>query len=459
MKIVLANPPVVYSNSATPKNDFRFREFVISRKLWRLKGFPRFYHFMNHCFGPGKGVRYGVRAGSRWPFTLGAPTEYAPYPFIMGYTAAVLAERGFDVELMDAVACGEVNYRRFLERIRRARPDIVLLECSTPTIVIDLWFAQKVADFAEVALAGPHLVHDAEKTAFENRHIKYFLKGEYILSALRMMEKRTGGIYDSEIVKDLDDIPFAYRNFEESLLYYDPSMPTPRPQLQIYASKGCPFKCTYCLWPHTMYRGNVALRSPDKVAEEIRLCVEKQNYRSIFFDDDTFNLGDDRISALCDHLKRIGLPWTMMGRLDCSPLWLFDKMIDCGCVGMRFGIETFDAEVSRKIKKGLKAEDVKSVLRYLCNTYPRLMLHVTMMKNLPGQTRAIHERDMEILSDMGFSLTNPYRSYQLSSCVPFPGTALYADIVKRYGMEGLSDHKMYDGSQEGFNQMMERLYD
>jgi radical SAM superfamily enzyme YgiQ (UPF0313 family) len=149
----------------------------------------------------------------------------------------------------------------------------------------------------------------------------------------------------------------------------------------------------------------------------------------------------------------------MMGRLDCSPLWLFDKMIGCGCVGMRFGIETFDAEVSRKIKKGLKAEDVKSVLGYLCKTYPRLMLHVAMMKNLPGQSRSSQERDMEILKAMDFSAFNPYRSYQLSSCVPFPGTALYRDVLKKYSMEEISDPRMYDGFSEGFPQMMEHLYD
>jgi radical SAM superfamily enzyme YgiQ (UPF0313 family) len=385
--------------------------------------------------------------------------DAAPYPFMMGYTAALLSKKGFEVELMDAIAYGESDYQRFFQRIQRANPDIVLLECSAPTLDVDLWCAKKISVFADVALAGSHLLSDALRIAQENTYIKYFLKGEYILSALHMLESGKNGIYESQIVEDIDAIPFAFRDFPESTLYYEPTMPTAKPQLQIYASKGCPFKCTYCLWPHTMYQGKVSLRSPAKVAEEIRLCVEKQNYKSILFDDDTFNLGDDRISELCDHLKQIGLPWTMMGRLDCSPLWLFDKMIGCGCVGMRFGIETFDAEVSRKIKKGLQVEDVKSVLDYLCKTYPQLMLHVTMMKNLPGQSRSSHERDMEILKTMGFSVSNRYRSYQLSSCVPFPGTALYEDVLKKYGREELFDSKIYDGANEGFLQMMEHLYD
>ena len=144
-------------------------------------------------------------------------------------------------------------------------------------------------------------------------HITYLLKGEYILSTLKMARSQQPGIYESEVVTDLDSIPFPFRDYRVSTKYFDPTMPTPRPQLQIYGSKGCPFKCTFCLWPQTMYQGKVALRKPEKIAEEIRYCVEKYGYQSIFFDDDTFNLGTERISRLCDELKQIGLPWTRWG--------------------------------------------------------------------------------------------------------------------------------------------------
>ena len=118
-----------------------------------------------------------------------------------------------------------------------------------------------------------------------------------------MVSERRAGIYDCEILEDLDSIPFPFRNYPEGTLYFDCTMPTPQPQLQIYGSKGCPFKCSYCLWPQTMYKGRVSLRRPEKIAEEIRQSVAEQGYKSIFFDDDTFNMGNERISVLCDHLK------------------------------------------------------------------------------------------------------------------------------------------------------------
>jgi radical SAM superfamily enzyme YgiQ (UPF0313 family) len=197
-----------------------------------------------------------------------------------------------------------------------------------------------------------------------------------------------------------------------------------------------------------MYNGKVALRDPKKIAEEIKLCVQKYGYKSIFFDDDTFNLGDQRISKLCDELKEIGLPWTMMGRLDCSPIWLYDKMVESGCVGMRFGIETFNHHVLERINKGIERVDFLRILSYICKTYPTLMIHVTMMKDLPGQTEEIHQNDMDILHSLNFHNNSPFRSYQIASCVPFPGTQLYKELEKKYGTEFLKDFSKYDGAQK-----------
>lgn len=69
-----------------------------------------------------------------------------------------------------------------------------------------------------------------------------------------------------------------------------------------------------------------------------------------------------------------------------------------------------------------------------------------MMKDLPGQTEEIHRLDMDILRDMGFSTRNSYRSYQLSSCAPFPGTKMYEDLVKDKNTN-LQDYSRYDGGQ------------
>src|SRR5262249_2675646 len=178
--------------------------------------------------------------------------------------------------------------------------------------------------------------------------------------------------------------------------YRDPSMNTPRPQLTVSTSRGCPFKCTYCQWPKVMNNGQYRNRQPEFVLEEIRSVIQRyksqaitlsnlirnarvnfENFRmhrsqvlssgkdallggggriqSIFFDDDTWNIGTGRIRELCKGLKEINLPWTMMGRIDTSSLELYEFMVDSGCVGMRFGIESFNQRLLDNTKKHLDA--------------------------------------------------------------------------------------------------------
>jgi Fe-S oxidoreductase len=444
MKILFVNPPVIRFGTDSPEHDPRLRSLLFRMKL-AGRHFPILYRFFDRL-GIGRDARFGVRAGSRWPWTMDVPHGGPPYPFIMGYAAGLLRHEGFDVNIIDAVADEDYSYRHFIDNVRKEHADIVVIECSTPTIDIDLWMAKEISAFTKVALAGPHLRSNDQEIEKDCPSITFLLEGEYIQSVLKMARTQQPGIYESEVVTDLDALPFPFRDYPAATKYFDPTMPTLRPQLQVYGSKGCPFKCTFCLWPQTMYEGKVAFRKPEKIAEEIRYCVEKYGYKSIFFDDDTFNVGTERISRLCDELKTIGLPWTMMGRLDCSPDWLYDKMVDSGCVGMRFGIETFDLNILKRINKGIERVDFRKTLEHLSDAYPDLFLHVTMMKDLPGQTEEIHNNDMKILHDLGFSPKNMRRSYQLSACAPFPGTKMYEDLVKEKG-ELLNDFSRYDGGQ------------
>jgi radical SAM superfamily enzyme YgiQ (UPF0313 family) len=449
MKVLFVNPPVIRSGSSSAKNDFKIEGTILKPEYRRYKGVSLIFSMLKKL-GFGKEFRYGVRAGSRWPWTTNVPHHGAPYPFFMGYAAALIQLDGHSVNIIDSVADEEYDYDRFITKVKGETPDLIVLECSTPTIDIDMWLAKKMAEIADVAVAGPHFstAEIVRDTQADHPYIKYILKGEYIYGVQELVRKLEPGVYETRVVTDLDSIPFPFRNYPAAVKYFDPTMPTRKPQLQIYGSKGCPFKCTFCAWPQLMFQKKVSLRAPEKIAEEIRDAVKLNGYKSIFFDDDTFNMGTDRVSKLCEHLKAIGLPWTWMGRLDISPEWLYDKMVDSGCVGMRFGIETFDHGVLKNVKKGIERKDFRAVLEHITRKHPHLMIHLTMMKDMPGQTVEVHENDMKILKDLGYSVDNPRRSYQLSTCAPFPGTEMYNDLVGEHGKEAMDEFNLYDGGKD-----------
>jgi len=453
MKVIFANPPFMRYNGEvvtdfSVEKDIRIRVLRLVAKVDSRNVFKRLYNFLVFEFGK---LRFGQRAGSRWPFAAKRPFGALNYPFIMNYAISYLKSKGYDANIVDAIADECYSYSGFIRELKRRKPTIVVLECSTPTIDIDLMMAREISKFAEVALAGPHLTLKYKEVKEQAPYVKYLLPGEYIISSLRMVESRKEGVYPSEVVEDLDSIPFPHRDYASAPNYYDPSMSTKRPQLQIWGSKGCPFRCTFCMWPQTMYQRKVSLRKPQKIIEEIKENLKKHNYKSIFFDDDTFNLGTERISELCDELKKLNLPWTIMGRLDCSPQWLLEKMINCGCVGMRFGVETFNRDVLKNVNKGLENVNFLDTIKSLSKKYPKVMFHLTMMRDLPGQTNKIHLEDMQILKGMGYERNlgfphraNKYRHFQLSSCSPFPGTQMYEELRKDK-KETLKDYVRYGG--------------
>ncbi len=429
MKVLFVNPPAIWDKNSTEKNNFKINSFIFKPEYRKIPFFELGYKFMRLILKTGGSTRYAVRAGSRWPWAMDIPHRGPPFPFMMAYAASYLKSKGIDVNIIDSVVKEQYSYDQFITQVRKEKADIVVIECAKLTLNIDLWLAKRISKFTKVALAGPHITKETyDIISARHPEISFYLQGEYILSSYEMATTQKIGLYELNVVRDLDAIPFPFRKYDGVCEYYDPTMPTKKPQLQIYGSKGCPFKCKFCMWPQTMYKGVVSLRDPKKIAEEIEENIKEHGFKSIFFDDDTFNIGTERISKLCDYLKQIGLPWTMMGRLDCSPRWLYEKMVESGCVGMRFGIECFDLNVLKRINKGLERSDFKETLEWISNKYPKLMIHLTMMKNLPGQTKSIHEEDMRILKNMGFSPMGKYRNFQLSACRLYPGTQLYDEL-------------------------------
>lgn len=453
MKILLVNPPVFRDkNSSIREITLRERLFLQIEKMINNQKYSRFFlktlekiHAKTFT-----GSLYGNRAGSRWPETFVSDIGLSwNYPYIMALTTSYLRKNGFEAKMMDCVAAHLHSYKKFFSQVKKEKADIVIIETTTTTIDIDIYCAKEISKYSKVALAGPHITPQTINDLKKNSFISFFLMGEYISSALKIAQNGEEGVYKSEPVKDFDSLPFMARDFSGSTTYFDMTVNCPKPMLYMFGSKGCPFNCTYCLWPASMFSRTCTLRSPENIIAEIKENLEKYPYKSIYFDDDTWNVGVERISKLCDMLKEIGLPWSMMGRLDCSPDWLFDKMVECGCKGMRFGVETFNVDVLKKINKKLERIDIQKTLEHLSESFPELNIHICMMKNLPGQTEEIHQEDMRIIKELGFTTNDlSKRFYQLSSCVPFPGTELYKELETKFGKEKIEKWNMYDGSKE-----------
>jgi anaerobic magnesium-protoporphyrin IX monomethyl ester cyclase len=456
----------------------------------------------------------GPNAGSRWPWTnLGLTDYYACFPFFMGYAVNYLIKHGVDAKFYDGVALKHWNYEVVKSHIAKFQPDILFLETSTPLFktIKELAIWAKESFNSRIVLVGPHIQAYANELINES-FVDNCVVGEYEKPALDIVLKldKAKSIYTYEHIEDINLIRgenfLPFRPIDYLYNYWEPTMNTPRPQLQVNTSRGCPFKCTYCQWPKVMNNGQYRNRLPELVIDEIKTIISERqsfidnikkeikdnknnllllqdemhhkfnsyrvqgkfiqavhfnaevwrinnllsedNIQSILFDDDTWNLGSKRITELCKGLKDIGLPWTMMGRIDTTSLEIYDLMVKSGCVGMRFGVESFNQKLLDNTKKNLSAKKSYENIKYLITRFSGMEFHFTTMKNLPGETEQDWENDLKILNELkeiGAKLNNNVH-WQNSDCVAFPGTELWEEMVALGKGEELKNLDLYDGS-------------
>jgi radical SAM superfamily enzyme YgiQ (UPF0313 family) len=415
-------------------------------------------------------IHTGPNAGSRWPFTLprlwnstlnyigqSYCATYAPYPFYMGYAASYLKSHGLNVEMLDFMAMRRFFPRNWYNDIVVADPTILVLEVSKPveSLVLDVAKEWKMYG-KKIVLVGPHCASAAEKLLALN-YVDHVIKGEYELPLLKIAQGDTRRLFEYEHVEDIDTLSNGenwtpYRDPELLHEYYDPSMQTPITQLAISASRGCKFKCNYCAWPKTMGNRTYRMRSAEMVIDEIEKAVKTPNLphpvRSVFTDDDTWNIGRDRFRALSAGLGRIGLPWTFMGRLDISTIDDFNLAVENGCVGMRFGIESFQQHVLNTTnggRNGIKQfENAKAIL----GRFKNMEFHFTSMRDMPGQGESDWQKDQEAFAELrriGEANGNKIH-HQVSRTMPFPGTDLELEM-REAGLGDILDRADYDGAE------------
>jgi len=108
----------------------------------------------------------------------------------------------------------------------------------------------------------------------------------------------------------------------------------------VQTKRGCPFKCTYCIYPKLEGR-RYRLRPPESVVDEVAAVAAQSDQRHFFFVDSVFNDPRSHALAICKELARRKLPvrWSAF----CNPVGfdaeLARAMAEAGCEGVEFGLD------------------------------------------------------------------------------------------------------------------------
>lgn len=406
---------------------------------------------------------YGVKAGSRWPHFEPNSSRYMPFPFFLAYATAVLKENHYDVKLVDGIAEG-ISNTQFLQKIQDYSPDLVVLETSTPSIMADIKMAERIKNIcqAKVAFCGPHAPMYSQNFLKENPIIDFILQGEYeyaLLNLVRHLEKHQdlddilGLIYRNEkdntihinprqpLIENLDELPWPERDSLPMERYFDAVVGLPAPSVQMWASRGCPYKCIFCSWPQIMYGSHkYRVRNPINVVDEMEWLIKERGFKSVYFDDDTFNIGKKRILQICEEIKRRNLnniPWAIMARADTMDDEMLKALKSAGLYALKYGVESGVQEIVDKSEKNLDLKQVREIVKRTKEL--NIRVHLTFAFGLPGETKETINKTIE------FALELDPDSVQFSIVTPFPGSRYFA-MLEEKGLILTKDWEEYDGS-------------
>lgn len=316
--------------------------------------------------------------------------------------------------------------------------ELVIMHTSTPSLANDVQCARAIKaqnPDTEIGLIGAHVAVLPEETLRENPVIDFVCRQEFDYTCRDLAEGKPyseikGLSYrdklaqihhnqDRELIHDWDSMPSVLPIYARDLdikKYFIGYLL--HPYISFYTGRGCPAKCSFCLWPQTIGGHQYRAKSPEVVGKEMAEAkgIFGSTVREYMFDDDTFTIDKARAIAISEYLKKLKLTWSCNARANLD----YDTLAALRNNGLRLllvGFESGNQGILDGINKGVKLEVARKFMQN-CHKLG-ITVHGTFIIGLPNETAETVEETIRFACEV-----NPH-TIQVSIAAPYPGTQLY----------------------------------
>jgi radical SAM superfamily enzyme YgiQ (UPF0313 family) len=378
---------------------------------------------------------------SRSPAITKSGTLY--YPIWLAYACGYLEKHGHEVLLVDS--CAErLDLETTASRVEAFRPQLAVVDTSTPSIAEDVRSAMRIKQTASaplICMVGTHpSALPGEVMAMDER-IDFIARKEYddtllelvqCLEAGKSVDQVLGLCYrrgsemmanpERPYIEDLDKIPFVTEVYKKHLRVEDYFFAAGEyPMAMIMTGRGCPSRCFFCVYPQTFHGHKYRLRSARNVADEFSyIARELSLVKSVGIEDDTFTADTVRVKEICELLIKRSLHkklhWWANTRvnLDYETMALMKK---AGCRLVIPGFEAGDQSMLNSMKKGTKVDHQMRFAQQA--NQAGLLIHGCFMAGNRGETRESMENTLK------FAMKASPDTAQFFPMIPYPGTEAF----------------------------------
>ena len=369
------------------------------------------------------------------------------FPMWLAYAAGVAIEKGFDVDFIDAPADG-LSMDAVEERVRKFNPSLIVMDTSTPSIKNDVAVGGRLKGICPnvfIALVGTHVSALPEEVLTMDTRIDVVARFEYdhtILNLAKTLNAK-GDLKDvmgisyrdgnkvihnerQPYIENLDEIPFVskvYKKFLKIENYFNPN--ALYPMVTITSSRGCPFPCTFCVYPQTLMGRGFRLRTVENVVAEMEYIVENfPQAKAIFFEDDTMTVNKKRCQELAELIikRGVNISWTANARvgLDYDTMRM---MKQSGCRSLCVGFESGSQKILDSMKKKTTMDEMKEFMENAKKA--GILIHGCFMAGLPGETRDTLKETLGLAKELSPD------TVQFYPVMVYPGTEAYTWYKER----------------------------
>jgi anaerobic magnesium-protoporphyrin IX monomethyl ester cyclase len=378
-------------------------------------------------------------------------------PLGLAQLAGCLEEAGIPVEILDANALN-LNVQALESAVAQREPDLIGMTAFTPWVPDvrrAVRAARRGAPRAVIALGGPHVTFTAEETLSTMPEVDVIACGEgdqIVVDLARAVEagmgledvlgitiRQNGQIIENPVAPPLDprSLPLPAFHLLPMDRYYFASLGGPFGT--VIASRGCPFKCTFCSeWP--FWRGGWRPHDPEHVVEQLDLLVNRYGRNNIWFGDDCFNVDGDHVAAICEGILQRGIDvnWYYQGRADLVVKHkdLLPLMRRSGNRMVQLGIEASNDEQRQALNKDLRTTLVEEAVPLLRQN--DIVCQGMLIVGLPDDSPRTFDEKVRFASrlDVDFPV---FLVYTL-----FPGAQDYDKAIAEGKLELPTDYARHD---------------
>ena len=358
------------------------------------------------------------------------------FPLGIGYLVAMLKAE-HEVKAIHYQRIEHVG-PTFPDIIKSFRPDIIGLTCSTfnrGNVRKIIAVVKKYCPHVKVIVGGVHasylydqvlnnynadvvVISEGEYTALEL--CRAFESGTALESVKGIAFKQDGRVVTTPprgVIENIDELPMPNFDFAGQMMRSSGMG-------FIITSRGCSVRCTFC--STSSYWGQrVRKNSIKRVVDEMEHLIYRYGVRKIFFHDDTFNLGIERVKRICTEImdRKLRVRWGVSCRVVPVSQEMIDVMVEAGCRHICWGVESGSEQMLRRINKKITLEQIRYAYE-LCRKHHHIMsTGAFAIVGVPGETAETVQQTIDFFNSLPLTDHPSLGPFYL-----LPGTKIFNDL-------------------------------